>query len=87
MPDTTVCSSIDTADGGRGDCVGGRPAALHSVGLRLRLDDEDVEAWSAPPSRQTSPPAIARTLLERIGAVLADQIYISGRGLPSGLVN
>ena len=57
------------------------------VGLRLPLDDEDEEPWTAPPSRRRPLPAIAGVLPERIAAVLADQIYIPREGLPPGLVN
>ena len=57
------------------------------VGLRLPLDDEDGEPWTAPPSRRRPLPAIAGALPERIGAVLGDQLYIAREGLPPGLVN
>ena len=57
------------------------------VGLRLTLDDEDEEPWTAPPSRRRPLPVIAGALPERIGAVLADQIYIPRESLPPGLVN
>ena len=57
------------------------------VGLRLPLDDEDEEPWTAPPSRRRPLPAIAGALPGRIGAVLGDQLYIAREGLPPGLVN
>ena len=57
------------------------------VGPRLPLDDEDEEPWTAPPSRRRPLPVIAGALPERIGAVLADQIYIPRESLPPGLVN
>ena len=57
------------------------------VGLRLPLDDEDDEPWSAPPSRKRPLPEIAGPLPERIDAVLGDQIYIPRASLPPGLVN
>ena len=57
------------------------------VGLRLPLDDEDDEPWSAPPSRQRPLPEIAGPLPERIDAVLGDQLYIPRASLPPGLVN
>ena len=57
------------------------------VGLRLPLDDEDDEPWSAPPSRKRPLPEIAGSLPERIDAVLGDQIYIPRASLPPGLVN
>ena len=57
------------------------------VGLRLPLDDEDEEPWTAPPSRRKLSPAIAGVLPERIGAVLGDQLYVGRDDLPPGLVN
>ena len=57
------------------------------VGLRLPLNDEDEEPWIVPPSRRRPLPSIVGTLPDRIGAVLADQIYIPREGLPPGLVN
>ena len=57
------------------------------VGLRLPIDDEDEEPWTAPPSRRRPPPEIVGALPERIAAVLADQIYIPREGLPPGMVN
>ena len=59
----------------------------HIVGLRLPLDDEDEEPWTAPPSRRRPLPAIAGALPERIGAVLCDQLYVAREGVPPGLVN
>ena len=57
------------------------------VGLRLPLDEEDQEPWTALPSRRRPLPTIAEPLPERIEAVMGDQIYIPRAGLPSGLVN
>ena len=57
------------------------------VGLRLPLDEEDEEPWTAPPSRRRPAPVITGALPERIRAVLGDQIYIVREGLPPGLVN
>ena len=57
------------------------------VGLRLPLDEEDEEPWTAPPSGRISLPTVAGLLPERVDAVLADQIYIPRAGLPSGLTN
>ena len=57
------------------------------VGLRLPVEEEDEEPWTAPPSRRRSPPAIAGALPERIDAVLGDQLYVPREGLPPGLVN
>ena len=57
------------------------------MGLRLPVDDDDEEPWSAPPSRRRPLPQIAGSLPERIDVVLGDQIYIPRTGLPPGLVN
>ena len=57
------------------------------IGLRLPLDEEDEEPWTAPPSRRRSLPAITGALPGRIGAVLGDQLYVEREGLPPGLVN
>ena len=57
------------------------------IGLRLPLDEEDEEPWTAPPSRRRSFPAITGPLPGRIGAVLGDQLYVEREGLPPGLVN
>jgi len=57
------------------------------VGLRLPLDDDDEEPWTAPPSRRRPLPASTGALPERIGAVLGDQLYVAREGLPPGLVN
>ena len=57
------------------------------VGLRLPLDDEDEEPWSTPKSRQRPLTALAGALPGRIGAVLADQLYVAREGLPPALVN
>ncbi len=57
------------------------------VGLRLPLDEEDDQPWTAPPSRRRPLPAIAGALPARVAAVLGDQLYIEREGLPSDLVN
>ena len=57
------------------------------VGLRLPLDEDNEEPWTAPPSRRRSLPPIAGALPERIDAVLGDQLYIARKELPPGLVN
>ena len=57
------------------------------VGLRLPIEEEDEEPWTAPPSRRPPPAAIAGALPERIDAVLGDQLYVPREGLPPGLVN
>ena len=57
------------------------------VGLRLPLDEEDEEPWTAPPSRRRPLPALAGKLPERISAVLGDQLYVAREHLPPALVN
>ena len=57
------------------------------MGLRLPVEEEDKEPWTAPPSRRRPAQPIGGPLPERINAVLADQLYIPRAGLPPGLVN
>ncbi len=57
------------------------------MGLRLPLEEEEREPWTAPPSRRRPAQSIAGPLPERIEPVLADQLYIPRTGLPPGLVN
>ena len=57
------------------------------VGLRLPIDDEDEEPWTAPPSQRLPLPRIAAPLPDRVDAVLGDRIYIPRAGLPPALVN
>ena len=57
------------------------------VGLRLPMDEEDREPWTAPPSGRLPLPEISAPLPERIDAVLGDRIYLPRAGLPPPLVN
>ena len=57
------------------------------IGLRLPIEEEDKEPWTASPSRRRPLPAIVGALPERIDAVLGDQLYVPREGLPPGLVN
>ncbi len=61
------------------------------VGLRLPLEDPETdggeEPWAVPPSRRRALPPLSGPLPERIGAVLADRLYVPRAGLPPGLVD
>ncbi|MDE0262937.1 MAG: DEAD/DEAH box helicase family protein [Bryobacterales bacterium] len=57
------------------------------VGLRLPIQDEDEEPWTAPPSRRLPLTGITETLPERVEAVLGDRIYIPREGLPPAVIN
>ena len=57
------------------------------TGLRMPLEDEDEEPWTAPPSLRRPQNEIAGPLPEAIDAVLGDRLYIPREGLPAGLVN
>ena len=57
------------------------------MGLRLPLEQEDLEPWTAPPTGRKYEPTITGELPDQIAVVLADQLYIPRTGLPSGLVN
>ncbi|MCY3941696.1 MAG: DEAD/DEAH box helicase family protein [Gammaproteobacteria bacterium] len=57
------------------------------MGVRLPLDDDDPEPWTAPPSRIRRLPAISDALPKSVQVVLSDQIYIAREGLPPALVN
>ena len=57
------------------------------VGLRLPLEEQEEEPWTAPPSGRRPVPAISGLLPERIEAVLGDQLYVPRAGLPPSLVN
>ena len=57
------------------------------IGLRLPLDDEDEEPWTAPPSGRKLLPLAAGPLPKSVDVVLADQIYIPRASLPPGLTN
>ncbi len=57
------------------------------VGLRLPVDDEDKEPWTAPPSRRLPLIRVAEPLLEHVDAVLANRIYIPQARLPPAVVN
>ena len=58
------------------------------VGVRLApTEEEDVEPWTARPSRRTAEPALAGPLPKRLKLTLGDQIYLDKDGLSPGLRN
>lgn len=57
------------------------------MGLRLPLEQEDREPWTAPPSGRKFKPELTGKLPDRVKVVLADQLYIPRSELPPGLVN
>lgn len=57
------------------------------LGVRLPLDDDDEEPWTAPPSRRRVEPPISGTMPEKIDVVLGNQVYIDRDTLPPALVN
>jgi superfamily II DNA or RNA helicase len=62
-------------------------AAGRIVGVRLPLDDDDDEPWSAPPSRRKTEQPIVGVMPERVEVVLANQVYVDRSALPPALVN
>ncbi len=56
------------------------------VGLRLPVEDEDEEPWTAPPSQHRPLPSTG-ALPKRVDPVLGDRIYVPRAGLPPALVN
>ena len=57
------------------------------LGVRLPVDDDDEEPWTAPPSRRRSEPPVQGPLPERVSVVLGNRIYIDRSLLPPALVN
>ena len=57
------------------------------TGLRMPLEEEDEEPWTAPPSLRRPLTEIAGPLPGGIDAVLGDRLYVARDGLPAGLVN
>ena len=58
------------------------------VGVRAAVpDDEDDSPWTAPPSRRPADPPITEPLPEKLGLVLADQIYVAKQELIPPLRN
>jgi superfamily II DNA or RNA helicase len=57
------------------------------VGVRLPVDDENAdEPWKMTPSRRRIAPPVREPLPDKIGIVLADQVYIDRTGLPPSIV-
>jgi superfamily II DNA or RNA helicase len=61
-------------------------AAGRIVGVRLPLDDDDVEPWIAPPSRKRAAQPIFDEVPETIELILGNQVYIERSSLPPSLV-
>jgi superfamily II DNA or RNA helicase len=62
-------------------------AAGQILGVRLPIDDDDEEPWTAPPSRRRVEPPISGTMPEKVDVVLGNQVYINRDALPPALVN
>jgi superfamily II DNA or RNA helicase len=70
-----------------GELVEQASAAGRIFGVRLPLDDEDEEPWTAPASRRRAEPAVAGPMPEQVDVVLGNQVYIDRNSLPPALVN
>jgi hypothetical protein len=56
------------------------------LGVRLPVDNDDEEPWTAPPSRRRAvAPAYGR-LPEQVSLALGNQLYVEREGLPPALV-
>jgi len=62
-------------------------AAGRIVGVRLPLDDDDEEPWTAPPSRRRVELPVIGQMPETVEVVLGNQVYIDRGALPPALVN
>ncbi|MET0529555.1 MAG: DEAD/DEAH box helicase family protein [Microvirga sp.] len=62
-------------------------AAGRILGVRLPLDDEDEEPWTAPASRRRVEPVVTGPMPEQVEVVLGNQVYIDRGSLPPALVN
>jgi superfamily II DNA or RNA helicase len=57
------------------------------VGVRLPIDDENADQpWKMTPSRRRTAPPVREPLPDKIGIVLADQVYVDRTGLPPSIV-
>ena len=61
-------------------------AAGRIVGVRLPLDDDDVEPWIAPPLRKRAAQPILDKVPETVELILGNQVYIERSSLPPTLV-
>jgi len=57
------------------------------LGVRLPLDDDDHEPWTAPPSRRKADLPVIGQMPETLEVVLGNQVYIDRGVLPPALVN
>src|ERR1700722_19988217 len=57
------------------------------LGVRLPLDDDDVEPWTTSPSRQRAELRIVGEMPNQVDVVLSNQVYIDRSALPPALVN
>jgi superfamily II DNA or RNA helicase len=57
------------------------------LGVRLPLDDDDGEPWTAPPSRRRAALPVIGQIPEAVEVVLGNQVYIDRNTLPPALVN
>ena len=62
-------------------------AAGRIIGVRLPLDEDDEEPWTARPSRHRPEPRVIGQMPERVEVVLGNQVYIDRDALPPALVN
>ena len=57
------------------------------LGVRLPLDDDNEEPWTAPPSRRKAEQPIVGVMPVRVEVVSSNQVYIDRSTLPPALVN
>jgi len=57
------------------------------LGVRLPLDDDDAEPWTAPPSRRFVELTVVGPMPATVEVVLGNQVYIDRGALPPALVN
>src|SRR6478736_8016479 len=57
------------------------------LGVRLPLDDDDEEPWTAPPSRRKAEQPIVGVMPVRVEVVSSNQVYIDRSTLAPALVN